>query len=68
MDVGVGIILAIISYVVYGFGYAFIRTFHHAMLGTDSTARNVFGHPPVVMAIAFCLLNPFFEELVVRAY
>jgi len=67
-DVSVGTILAIISYVVYGFGYEFIRTFHHAMLGTDSTARNVFGHPPVVMAIAFCLLNPFFEELVVRAY
>jgi membrane protease YdiL (CAAX protease family) len=68
MDVGVGTILAIVSYVVYGFGYAFVRTFHHAVLGTESTAKVVFGHPPVVLAIAFCLLNPFFEELVVRAY
>jgi membrane protease YdiL (CAAX protease family) len=68
LDVGVGTILAITSYVVYGFGYAFIGTFHHAMLGADATARNVFGHPPVVFAIANCLLNPFFEELIVRAY
>ena len=68
LDVGVGTILAITSYVVYGFGYAFIGTFHHAMLGADATARNVFGHPSVVFAIANCLLNPFFEELVVRAY
>jgi membrane protease YdiL (CAAX protease family) len=38
------------------------------MSGAGSTAKDVFGHPPVVMGIAFCLLNPFFEELVVRAY
>jgi membrane protease YdiL (CAAX protease family) len=68
MDVGVGTILAVISHVVYGFGYAFIRTFHHALLGTDSTAKNIFGHPPLVLAVAFCLLNPLLEELVVRAY
>ena len=36
--------------------------------GAGSTARDVFGHPPVVMAVAFCLLNPLAEELVVRAY
>jgi membrane protease YdiL (CAAX protease family) len=68
VDVWVGTILAITSYVAYGFGYAFIHIFHHAMSGTDSTARNVFGHPPVVFAIANCFLNPFFEELIVRAY
>jgi len=64
MDVGAGTLLAIVSSV----GYSFIRTFQHSMSGADSTARNVFGHPSVVMAIAFCLLNPFVEELVVRAY
>jgi membrane protease YdiL (CAAX protease family) len=63
MDVGAGMLLAIVSSV----GYSFIRTFQHSMSG-DSIARNVFGHPSVVMAIAFCLLNPFVEELVVRAY
>lgn len=68
MDVGAGTLLAIVSYVVYGFSYSFIRTFQHAMSGAGSTARDVFGHPPVVMGIAFCLLNPFAEELVVRAY
>jgi membrane protease YdiL (CAAX protease family) len=67
-DVGAGTLLALVSYIVYGFGYSFIRTFQHSTLGTGSTARAVFGHPPVVVAIAFCLLNPFFEELVVRAY
>lgn len=68
MDVGAGTLLAIVSYVVYGFGYSFIRIFQHAMSGGGSTARDVFGHPAVVIGIAFCLLNPFFEELVVRAY
>jgi membrane protease YdiL (CAAX protease family) len=68
MDVGAGTLLAIASYVVYGFGYSLIRTFQHAMSGAGSTAKDVFGHPPVVMGLAFCLLNPFFEELVVRAY
>jgi membrane protease YdiL (CAAX protease family) len=67
-DVWAGTLLALVSYIVYGFGYSFIRAFQHSTLGTGSTARAVFGHPPVVMAIAFCLLNPFFEELVVRAY
>lgn len=68
MDVGAGPLLTIVSYVAYRFGYSFIRTFQYAMSGGGSTARDVFGHPPVVMGIAFCLLNPFFEELVVRAY
>jgi membrane protease YdiL (CAAX protease family) len=68
MDIGAGTLLAIVSYVAHGFGYSFIRTFQHAMSGAGSTARDVFGHPPVVMGIAFCLLNPFAEELVVRAY
>lgn len=68
MDVGAGTLLAAVSYVVYAFAYSFIHSFQHAMSGAGSTAREVFGHPPVVMAIAFCLLNPFAEEMVVRAY
>ena len=30
-------------------------------------ARKIFGHPSV-MAILYSLLNPFYEELIVRAY
>lgn len=40
------------------------------MYGTASAApnaRDFFAHPSV-MAIPFSLLNPFFEELIVRAY
>ena len=36
-------------------------------LGHGPTAKDFFAHPPVV-AIPFSLLNPFFEELIVRAY
>ncbi|MGB2625739.1 MAG: CPBP family intramembrane glutamic endopeptidase [Candidatus Acidiferrum sp.] len=68
MDVAAGTLLTIVSYVVYGFAYSFIYRFQHSISGADSIARNVFGHPPVVMGIAFCVVNPFFEELVVRAY
>lgn len=68
MDVGTGTVLAVVSYGVYAFAYSFIHSFQHAMSGAGSTAREVFGHPPMVMGIAFCLLNPLVEEMVVRAY
>ena len=68
IDVGAGTLLAIVTYVLYEFGRSFISTFQHSTSGAGATARIVFGHPPVVMGIAFCLLNPFFEELIVRAY
>jgi membrane protease YdiL (CAAX protease family) len=67
-EVGAGILLAFISYAVYALGYGFLSTFRHAVVGSDTTARDVFGHPPLAMGIAFCILNPFVEELVVRAY
>jgi membrane protease YdiL (CAAX protease family) len=68
MDVGAGMLLALVSYGAYAFTYSFIQSFQHAVSGAGSTAREVFGHPPVVMGIAFCLLNPLVEEMVVRAY
>jgi membrane protease YdiL (CAAX protease family) len=39
----------------------------YATWATGPTAKDFFAHPSVV-AIPFSLLNPFFEELVVRAY
>ncbi|MGO9543681.1 MAG: CPBP family intramembrane glutamic endopeptidase [Rhodomicrobium sp.] len=34
---------------------------------SGSTVRDIFGRPSI-MAIPYSLLNPFFEELIVRAY
>jgi membrane protease YdiL (CAAX protease family) len=68
IDVGAGTILAVVSYVLYAFAYSFIHSFQHGVPGAGSNAKEVFGHPPVVMGIAFCLLNPLVEEMVVRAY
>ena len=56
-EVRAGILLAFISYAVYAFGYGFLSTFRHAVVGSDTAARDVFGHPPLAMGIAFCILN-----------
>jgi membrane protease YdiL (CAAX protease family) len=69
-DLGVGLLVAIVSYVSYGIGLSLVHQLQHvfqlsAMSGF--TAREMFGHPPL-MAVPFILLNPFFEELIVRAY
>jgi membrane protease YdiL (CAAX protease family) len=39
----------------------------YASVAKGPSARDFFAHPSVV-AIPFSLLNPFFEELIVRAY
>jgi membrane protease YdiL (CAAX protease family) len=69
-DVGVGLILFVVSFMSRGWGAMAIgslqRTLHIA-LGASHTAREIFGHPSYV-SIPFSLLNPFFEELIVRAY
>lgn len=59
-----------LSYVVYATACSIIHALHHVIFSSASggfTPRQVFGHPPVMM-VPFSLLNPFFEELVVRAY
>ena len=69
-DVAVGLLVAAVSYPAYGLGYTLIQTVHHWAYGsfvTGPTAKDFFGHPSI-MAIPFYLLNPFFEELIVRAY
>ena len=58
------------SLAAYSFGHAFVQVIHHFLYGSFATgpsARDFFAHPTVV-AIPFTLLNPFFEELIVRAY
>jgi membrane protease YdiL (CAAX protease family) len=69
-DVVVGLLLAGVSYAAYGLGHTLVQTIHHLVYGTwatGPTAKDFFTHPSVV-AIPFSLLNPFFEELIVRAY
>ncbi len=69
-DVGTGLLVAGVSYAAYGLGHTLVQTVHHLVYGswaTGPSARDFFAHPSVV-AIPFTLLNPFFEELIVRAY
>jgi len=69
-DVAAGLLVTALSYAAYGLGHTLVQTIHHLVYGsfaTGRTARDFFGHPSV-MAIPWSLLNPFFEELIVRAY
>jgi membrane protease YdiL (CAAX protease family) len=69
-DVGLGFVVAIASYTAYAFGYTALRLIHSAMYGSPiphTPAKEIFGHLGFV-AIPFMLINPFFEELIVRAY
>jgi membrane protease YdiL (CAAX protease family) len=69
-DLTSGLGLVIVSYCAYYAGYIVVHTIHHAIFGAAQggvTAQAAFGHPGI-SAIPFVLLNPFFEELIVRAY
>lgn len=69
-DVAMGLGVAFVSYISYSMGYGIVHFVHqaifHASSGTIS-ARQVIGHPSMI-AIPFIFLNPFFEELIVRAF
>lgn len=69
-DAAVGILLFAASYAFYYCGALFLQVVHYTIYGSYSaygSARQVFGHMPP-LALAYALINPFFEELVVRAY
>ena len=69
-NIAAGVGLAIVSYIAYSIGYVIVHAVHHALFQASSnvvSARQVFGHPPMT-AIPFMFLNPFFEELIVRAF
>jgi membrane protease YdiL (CAAX protease family) len=69
-DAGTGILAAGLSYAAYVTGSMLVQVVHYSMYGslaTGPTATDFFAHPSLV-AIPFSLLNPFFEELIVRAY
>jgi membrane protease YdiL (CAAX protease family) len=69
-DVGIGLIVAFAAFLATSLGTFIIQMAHYAAYGsfsTGPTGKDFFSHPGV-MAIPFSLLNPFFEELIVRAY
>lgn len=69
-DVGVGLLIAGISVGVYVLGSSIVRLVYYRMFGVLAHGANggeFFAHTSVA-AISYCLLNPFFEELIVRAY
>jgi membrane protease YdiL (CAAX protease family) len=69
-DVWVGLLVAGASYAAYVIGYFFIHLLHNAMFSSAArgyAGSDFFAHPSILF-IPFSFLNPFFEELTVRAY
>jgi membrane protease YdiL (CAAX protease family) len=62
--------IAVVSYIAYVVGSYIIFLIHKALFSSASSpsARTDFLPHRQIMAIPFFLLNPFFEELIVRAY
>lgn len=70
LDAGAGLLLAAVAYVVYAVGYLCLSLLHRVIFASTAagySGREFFSHPGIMM-IPFSLLNPFFEELIVRAY
>ena len=69
-DLGVGVIVLVVSYGFYVAGSYAIFFVHYWVVGTramGSSPKEIFGHPAIAF-LPFSLLNGFFEELIVRAY
>jgi membrane protease YdiL (CAAX protease family) len=69
-EVGAGLLVAAASYLIYTVGYSIVHSIYRGIFPSAAravTIHDVFAHP-TIMAIPLFLLNPFFEELIVRAY
>jgi membrane protease YdiL (CAAX protease family) len=69
-SVGASLKVTFVSYLIYCFGAAAVRGIQYTIQGSavaGPTGKDFFAHPSIV-AVPFFLLNPFFEELIVRAY
>jgi len=69
-DVGVGLLVTVVSYVGYALGSTGIQIIHRLIYGSfaiSPSATMFFSHPSFLF-IPFSLFNPFFEELIARAY
>jgi membrane protease YdiL (CAAX protease family) len=69
-DAALGLPIALASYISYAISYYAIYYIHYAIYGApipQTPVVQIFGHLGYA-AIPFVLVNPFFEELIVRAY
>jgi membrane protease YdiL (CAAX protease family) len=69
-DVGAGVLLTAAAFGAYVLGLFFVELFHHWVYGSWAIVhggKDFFAHPAVAF-VPFILFNPFFEELIVRAY
>jgi len=69
-DLWSGLVVTVVSFVAYAVGHFLVHLVHHAIFGSATnglTAHQVFGYVSY-SAVPVFLLNPFFEELIVRAY
>ena len=69
-DLVTGGLVALASYGAFEVGYFVLNAMHQLLFGSMAhrpSELSLFGHTTVMMAV-FSLVNPFFEELIVRAY
>lgn len=70
-DLLTGFLITLAGYLSYAVGYSIVhfiqQALFHPTVARTVSVRAIFGHPSL-MAIPLALLNPFFEELIVRAY
>lgn len=69
-DIGSGALLTLAAYAAYVVGYDLVLFFHKLIFSSaarGTSAGEIFGYPSIMMLV-FVLVNPFFEELIVRAY
>jgi membrane protease YdiL (CAAX protease family) len=69
-DLGSGLLVAVTSYAAYTVGYFLVHSLHRVLFSSLSggpTPHEIFGRLSIV-ALPYVLLNPIFEEVVVRAF
>jgi membrane protease YdiL (CAAX protease family) len=69
-EAALGIVVAVAAYMSYVVGYFALQAIHSALFGSfisQTPDTKIFGHMGLA-AVPFVLINPFFEELLVRAY
>jgi membrane protease YdiL (CAAX protease family) len=69
-DAVASVFVTAFAYLSYLYGAMLVQTVYHSIYGAFAktlSGKDFYSHPPLV-AIPYALLNPFFEELIVRAY
>jgi membrane protease YdiL (CAAX protease family) len=69
-DIGIGFLLFLLAYACYGASYRAFASLHFLAFNSVSSAQvpREYLANPILFVLPYYLLNPFFEELIVRAY